>query len=83
MAKEITLGGHFEEFVDGEVAAGHFNSAGEVVQAGLILLERQKNQYQRKIAVLRDAIDEGDASGVFEGDPFASVREELGLPVRR
>jgi predicted transcriptional regulator len=35
-----------------------------------------------KLEALRAAIDEGDASGAFEGDAFASVRAELGLPPR-
>jgi len=33
-----------------------------------------------KLATLRTAIDEGDASGVAEGDVFARVRERLKLP---
>ena len=35
--------------------------------------------YETKLAALRAAIDEGDASGVFEGDAFDSVIAELGL----
>lgn len=33
-----------------------------------------------KVAELRAAIDEGDASGVAEGEVFARVRETLDLP---
>jgi|HubBroStandDraft_6_1064221.scaffolds.fasta_scaffold65085_2 hypothetical protein len=32
---------------------------------------------------LRAAIDEGDASGIAEGDVFARVREALKLPATR
>jgi hypothetical protein len=39
-----------------------------------------EQQYQAKLAALRAAIDEGDASGVAEGDVFARVRETLHLP---
>jgi predicted RNase H-like HicB family nuclease len=34
----------------------------------------------REVVALRSAIDEGDASGVAEGDVFARVRETLNLP---
>jgi antitoxin ParD1/3/4 len=37
-------------------------------------------QYDAELAALRAAIDEGDASGVAEGDVFARVREALNLP---
>ena len=33
-----------------------------------------------KLSALRAAIDEGDASGVAAGDPFARVREAHKLP---
>jgi len=33
-----------------------------------------------QLSALRTAIDEGDASGVAEGDVFARVRETLNLP---
>lgn len=34
-----------------------------------------EQQYDAKLAALRAAIDEGDASGVADGDVFARVRE--------
>jgi hypothetical protein len=40
-------------------------------------LEREERQYEVKLATLRAAIDEGDASGVAEGNPFARLRETL------
>ncbi len=39
-------------------------------------------QYEAELAELRAAIDEGDASGIAEGDPFARVREALNLRER-
>jgi len=35
--------------------------------------------YPKKMEKLRRALDEGDASGLFEGDATDSVLEELGL----
>jgi hypothetical protein len=37
----------------------------------------EKQVYETKLAALRAAIDEGDASGVAEGDVFARVRAKL------
>ena len=46
-------------------------------------LEREEHEDQANLAVLRDAIDEGDASGVAEGDVFARVRGVLGITTAR
>jgi hypothetical protein len=40
----------------------------------------EKQQYEAKLAALRAAIDEGDSSGIAEGDVFARVRKALNLP---
>jgi Arc/MetJ-type ribon-helix-helix transcriptional regulator len=54
-----------------------------VVRAALRTLEREEQQYEARLVGLRAAIDEGDASGIAEGDPFARVRKTLKLPARR
>ena len=40
-------------------------------------LERLLAEEEAKLAALRTAIDEGDASGVADGNPFARVRQAL------
>ena len=42
-----------------------------------------EHQDDAKLAALRAAIDQGDASGVAEGDVFARVREACNLPTGR
>jgi Arc/MetJ-type ribon-helix-helix transcriptional regulator len=49
------------------------------MRAALRTLEREEQQYDAKLAALRAAIDEGDASGIADGDVFARVRETLRL----
>jgi hypothetical protein len=43
-------------------------------------LEREERQYEAKLAALRAAIDEGDASGVAKAGVFGRVRKALKLP---
>ena len=58
----ISLGNHFESFIEHTISDGRFNNASEVVRAGLRLLEDEEN----KIISLRKAIQEGIDSGIAE-----------------
>ena len=62
MAKNtsISLGNHFETFVEKSVSKGRFQNASEVIRAGLRMLEEEED----KILALRNAIQEGMNSGV-------------------
>jgi antitoxin ParD1/3/4 len=67
--KSITLGNHFDHFVDDQVNDGRFSNASEVVRAGLRLLEDEESKQR----ALRAALDEGMASGdavEFDSDEF-------------
>jgi len=55
----ISLGNHFENFIEHSISDGRFNNASEVIRAGLRLLEEEEN----KVIALRKAIDEGLKSG--------------------
>jgi Arc/MetJ-type ribon-helix-helix transcriptional regulator len=46
-------------------------------------LERDEQEYEAKLAALRAAVDEGDRSGVAEGNVFGRVRKALKLPGSR
>jgi antitoxin ParD1/3/4 len=82
MTKPIAtaLPDHLVRFAEAEVAAGRFASVEDVLEAGVLALKNRRERYDEKMAKLREAIADGDASPDFEGDPFASVRAELGLP---
>ncbi len=56
----VSLGNHFESFVEGSVLNGRYQNASEVIRAGLRLLEEEEN----RILLLRNAINEGINSGV-------------------
>ena len=55
----VSLGDHFAAFIERQVAEGRYNSASDVVRAGLRLLEDQ----EAKLAALRAALVEGEQSG--------------------
>jgi antitoxin ParD1/3/4 len=81
--RNVNLTEELDRFVLSKVESGRYENASEVVRAALRNLEREERQYEAKLAALRAAIDEGDASGVARGDVFASVREALNLPAAR
>lgn len=58
----ISLGDHFENFVDKRVSTGRFKNASEVIRAGLRLLEEEEN----KMNALKTAIVEGIDSGIVK-----------------
>jgi len=78
--RNVNLTDELDRFVVKKVKSGRYENASEVVRAALRTLEREEQQYEAKLAALRTAIDEGDASGVAEDNVFARVRETLALP---
>jgi antitoxin ParD1/3/4 len=51
----VTLGAHYDDFIDSQINAGCFCSRSEVVRAGLSLLE----MHQAKTKALKHAIEVG------------------------
>ncbi len=67
----ISLGNYFDQFVQGQVNEGRFKNVGEVIRAGLRLLEEEEG----RAAVLRSAIQEGIDSGIAHGfEPESHVK---------
>ena len=62
----VSLGNHFESFIENSIHQGRFSSASEVVRAGLRLLEEEEG----KLANLKRAVQEGLESGTAKNfDP--------------
>ena len=81
--RNVNLTNDLDRFVATKVKSGRYENASEVVRAGLRTLEREEQQYEAKLAALRAAIDEGDASGIARGNVFERVRKAIKLPASR
>ena len=77
--RNVNLTEELDRFVIEKVASGRYENASEVVRTAIRTLEREERQYEAKLAALRAAIDEGDASGIAKGNPFDRVRKTLRL----
>jgi len=75
--RNVNLTDELDSFVLAKVESGRYENASEVVRAALRTLEREERQYEAKLAALRTAIDEGDASGVAPGNPFARAHAAI------
>jgi antitoxin ParD1/3/4 len=80
--RNVNLTEELDRYVAAKVQSGRYDNASEVVRAALRSLERDEDEYTARLAALRTAIDEGDASGAAQGDVFARVRKTLKLKRR-
>jgi antitoxin ParD1/3/4 len=69
----ISLGNHFENFIENSITKGRYTNASEVVRAGLRLLEEE----EEKVVALRRAIQEGIDSGIAENFDSKIFLQEL------
>jgi antitoxin ParD1/3/4 len=58
----ISLGDHFEQFINDEIKSGRYGSASEVIRSALRLLEREEQKEKELIK----ALEAGEKSGFVE-----------------
>jgi len=58
----VTLGDHFDKFIENQIKSGRYGSASEVIRTGLRSLENTEN----KLQTLRTLLDEGEKSGLVD-----------------
>ena len=58
----ISLGNHFEQFINNEIKSGRYGSVSEVIRTALRLLESE----ERKLNEIRNALIVGEESGWVE-----------------
>jgi antitoxin ParD1/3/4 len=71
--RNVNLTQELDNFITAKIENGRYENASEVVRAALRGLEREEKEYEAKHAALLQALDEGDASGVAEGDVFERI----------
>lgn len=79
--RNVNLTQELDRFVLSKIESGRYESPSEVVRAALRTLEREEREHEAKLAALRAAVDEGDASGIARDDAFARVRKTLNVPM--
>ena len=67
----VALGVYFEDFIKAKIAQGRYNNAGEVIRAGLRLLEENESRLVELKAAIQEGIDSGEAEGF---DPEEHLR---------
>jgi antitoxin ParD1/3/4 len=75
--RNVNLTPRLDRFIASKVKQGLYENASEVVRAALRNLEQEEKLYKAKLAAVRAAVDEGDASGIAEGDVFGRVLNKL------
>jgi antitoxin ParD1/3/4 len=81
--RNVNLTEELDNFVLAKIDSGRYENASEVIHAALRTLEREEQQFEAKLAALRTAIDQGEASGVAPGDSFERVRRKLKLSKKK
>jgi antitoxin ParD1/3/4 len=74
--RNVNLTDEMDRFVASRIESGRYDSASEVVRAALRTLEHEELEHEAKIAALRSAIEEGDASGIAANGVFDRLRKK-------
>jgi putative addiction module CopG family antidote len=80
MAKPLTpddLPDDVARLAQAQIAAGRFASIEDFLRAGAVALENAQRLHDAKLTQLRDAIDEGDASGVAEDSSLEGILRDV------
>lgn len=77
--RNTNLEDELEGYLRSKVESGRYENASEVVRAALQSLDRDEQKHEAELSRLRAAVDEGDASGVAEGNPFDRIRAAIQL----
>lgn len=70
----VSISHHFEDFIAGQIQAGRYDTASEVVRAALRLLEEHEVTYQDKLEALKSRLKQGvdqlDQGQGIDGEAF-------------
>jgi putative addiction module CopG family antidote len=74
-----TLASQFEAFAAPFVQSGRYASAKEVLCAAMDALRRETLTQEQENAILEALAEEGEASGIAEGDVIGRICEKYGF----
>jgi len=78
MAKNVSLGNYYDEFVERKVKSGRYATASEVIRDGLRHLENQERSEAEKLAILRAEIQKGlDDPAFVDGEEAFNTIDEI------
>lgn len=69
----ISIGQHFDSFINTQIGTGRYSSTSEVIRAGLRLLEQE----EEKLKLLKQALIDGEQSGFSENFNPQAFQERL------
>lgn len=75
MTRNITLSQKLEQFIDERVQSGRFNSATEVVRAGLSLLEQEEKRNNFTFST-REELEQKLIEGLDSGPAIPMTKED-------
>lgn len=75
----ISLGDHFEGFINSQIESGRYGSVSEVVRTGLRLLEER----EKSIGALRHALIKGERSGNASALDMKAIKRKARARVAR
>ena len=81
----VSLGDHFTEFVQEQVASGRYATASDVLRAGLRLLEHEEAKYVQLRQLIAEGVAAIEAGDVHEeSDEFwAGIDREVDERIKR
>lgn len=69
MAKNVSLGQYYDEFVEQKVKSGRYATASEVIRDGLRHLENHERSESKRLEILREEIRKGlDDPSTVDGE---------------
>lgn len=75
--RNVSLTPELDSLITSRIEFGLYADASEVVSAALHLLKREECEFEEKMAVLRDAIQEGLESGNAEDGVFERLFDHI------
>jgi len=82
LTPDKTLSTEFEAFAEPFVASGRYANSTDVLHAAMEAFLRAEITQQAYDKACEEAAEEGERSGIAEGDVMARLREEFGLKGR-